>query len=252
MNMLKNPLAYIEARLQALIEVHAARLIPAGGSSSDLAFRLVEALRAGVEYTPGGEALAPNVFTLRADPQTAARLDAPGQLDGLLTILREASQGSGLCFEAPLELRVQPVAGYPPGAMQVFAEVAAPGLTETASMELAAPDAAAGAPPEACLIVDGTRRHPLDAPVVNIGRLAENHLVIADARVSRRHAQLRLIRGRYVIFDLGSSGGTWVNGERVHQHTLSTGDVISLAGVPLLYRQAGGQVAETQDFIPPP
>jgi pSer/pThr/pTyr-binding forkhead associated (FHA) protein len=51
------------------------------------------------------------------------------------------------------------------------------------------------------------------------------------------HAQLRAIRGRYVIFDLGSSGGTFINGVRLGQSTLAPGDVISLAGVNLVFGQ---------------
>jgi pSer/pThr/pTyr-binding forkhead associated (FHA) protein len=58
---------------------------------------------------------------------------------------------------------------------------------------------------------------------------------MADPRVSRAHAQIRAIRGQYVLFDLNSTGGTMVNGRRVHQCALKPGDVISLSGVPLIY-----------------
>lgn len=54
-------------------------------------------------------------------------------------------------------------------------------------------------------------------------------------RVSRTHAQLRAVHGHYVLFDLNSTGGTYVNGQRISQHALKAGDVISLSGVPLIY-----------------
>jgi hypothetical protein len=41
-----------------------------------------------------------------------------------------------------------------------------------------------------------------------------------------------------------------VNGKRVNQQPLRPGDVISLAGLPLIYGQEGSQGGETQDFIP--
>lgn len=85
--------------------------------------------------------------------------------------------------------------------------------------------------------MEGTKVFPLTQSVINIGRRLDNHIVIDDPRVSRRHAQLRAIRGWYILFDLNSTGGTYVNGQRVTQSILYPGDVISLAGVPLIYGQ---------------
>src|SRR5574339_383918 len=92
-------------------------------------------------------------------------------------------------------------------------------------------------PENAFLIVEGVKVHPLKEAVVNIGRRLENHLVIDDPRISRNHAQLRAIKGRYVLFDLNSTGGTFVNGQRTSQTVLYPGDVISLAGVALIFGQ---------------
>lgn len=92
-------------------------------------------------------------------------------------------------------------------------------------------------PEEAFVILDGIRVIPLTQPVINIGRRVENTLVIDDPRVSRTHAQLRAINGRYIIFDLNSTGGTMINGERITQSILYPGDVISLAGAELIYGQ---------------
>ena len=92
-------------------------------------------------------------------------------------------------------------------------------------------------PENAFLIVEGVKVHPLTESVVNIGRRLENQLVIDDPRVSRNHAQLRAIKGRFVLFDLNSTGGTFVNGQRTSQTVLYPGDVISLAGVALIFGQ---------------
>jgi pSer/pThr/pTyr-binding forkhead associated (FHA) protein len=91
--------------------------------------------------------------------------------------------------------------------------------------------------PSAFLLVEGKHVYSLTEPVVNIGRRVDNHLVIDDKRVSRLHAQLRLINENYVIFDLDSTSGTFVNNNLVQQHTLESGDVISLAGVQLVFGQ---------------
>jgi pSer/pThr/pTyr-binding forkhead associated (FHA) protein len=97
--------------------------------------------------------------------------------------------------------------------------------------------------------VNGLQVFALEQSVINIGRRPDNHLVIDDPRISRTHAQLRLIKSRFVIFDLDSTGGTFVNGLRVRQSYLFPGDVISLSGVPLVYSQ-DEEMGETQKYVP--
>ncbi len=92
-------------------------------------------------------------------------------------------------------------------------------------------------PEEAFLVIDGVKVIPLTQAVVNIGRRVENTVVLDDPRVSRKHAQLRAVKGRYVLYDLDSTGGSFVNGVRVTQSLLYPGDVISLAGVNVVYGQ---------------
>ncbi len=92
-------------------------------------------------------------------------------------------------------------------------------------------------PPNAFFIVDGIKFYPLVKAVINIGRRLENDLVIDDRRVSRNHAQLRAIEGHYVLFDLNSTGGTFVNGSRVSETILYPKDTISLGGVKLIFQQ---------------
>ena len=99
------------------------------------------------------------------------------------------------------------------------------------------PDEAVEIPEDAFVIVDSYKVIPLTRAVVNIGRRVDNDLVLDDPRVSRKHVQLRATNGRYVIFDLDSTGGVYVNGQRVEQGVLYPGDTISLGGVSLVYGQ---------------
>ena len=106
--------------------------------------------------------------------------------------------------------------------------------------------------PKAFLIVGGTQIYTLDEDIINIGRNLENDLVIDDPRVSRKHGQIRVVKGRHMLFDLGSSGGTFVNQKRIKQIALHPGDVLSLAGVPLVYGQdSQSQIDETKEYLPP-
>jgi pSer/pThr/pTyr-binding forkhead associated (FHA) protein len=65
---------------------------------------------------------------------------------------------------------------------------------------------------------------------ITIGRASNNQLVIADLRVSRVHARVKVMNGEVLIADLNSSGGTSVNGRPMVNKLLKPGDVVTLAG----------------------
>jgi pSer/pThr/pTyr-binding forkhead associated (FHA) protein len=92
-------------------------------------------------------------------------------------------------------------------------------------------------PPNAFFIIDGVRFYPLVKSVISIGRRLENDLVIADPRISRNHAQIRANEGHFVLIDLSSTGGTFVNGIRVTETVIYPNDTISLGGVTLIFHQ---------------
>ena len=61
-----------------------------------------------------------------------------------------------------------------------------------------------------------------------LGRSSGCQLVFADDTVSRRHAELRMVDGRWILRDLGSSNGTWVNGRKVMEAEVAPGDDVQL------------------------
>jgi FHA domain/Domain of unknown function (DUF1707) len=66
-----------------------------------------------------------------------------------------------------------------------------------------------------------------------IGRSSACQIVLGDDTVSRRHAELRFEDGRWLLRDLGSSNGTYVNGRWVTEAEVRAGDVIHLGGARL-------------------
>ncbi len=78
--------------------------------------------------------------------------------------------------------------------------------------------------------------HVLRLPVTTIGRGGENDIVVASTLVSRRHAEIAWDGVHYILADLGSTNGTFVNGHRVtDRHVLRHGDVITIGDLTLLF-----------------
>ncbi len=70
---------------------------------------------------------------------------------------------------------------------------------------------------------------------VILGRFSDK-IPLTDDSVSRRHAELRPENGRWVLSDLGSSNGTYLNGVRIEEATaLKHGDQIKLGGTLLVF-----------------
>jgi len=76
----------------------------------------------------------------------------------------------------------------------------------------------------------------------SFGRAATNQVVLADERVSRRHAIIhRQGEGEFWLLDLGSSNGTYLNGRRVSKPgRLRNGDAIQIGAFQAVFRLAGG------------
>jgi pSer/pThr/pTyr-binding forkhead associated (FHA) protein len=88
---------------------------------------------------------------------------------------------------------------------------------------------------QAFIIVNGSEVRMIPVSGIKIGRNAENDLILDSMNISRNHASIEYDLGVYVLNDLKSTGGTSVNGAPVGQHVLSHGDVIALAGIPLIF-----------------
>lgn len=72
-----------------------------------------------------------------------------------------------------------------------------------------------------------------------IGRDANNHLVLSDRTVSRKHAVINLLKGKYVLSDLKSLKGLLVNGVKKREAVLEHGDEIALGAVRLRFHGDG-------------
>jgi hypothetical protein len=229
----------LESRLQSLLEVHLLKHLPGYKVEDGIAQQLAAAMHAHLkeEIEP---TQAPNIYVIDGNPSTIARWHAkPRLLKELATALYVAGQEAGFQFSTKPVVTTNEDPTLPVDELRIVASFSLENVEETIGVDSGskAGPAVGEIPNNAFLILDGTQIVPLDRSVINIGRRLDNHIVIDDPRVSRTHAQLRIVKERYVLFDLNSSGGTFVNGARADQSILNPGDVISLAGVTFIFGQ---------------
>lgn len=78
---------------------------------------------------------------------------------------------------------------------------------------------------------------PLTAPVFTLGRSADCEVIIVERKVSRRHAEIRRQEEGFILRDLDSTNGTWLNGQRLSAPALlQDGDVIAIGDASFTFR----------------
>lgn len=80
-----------------------------------------------------------------------------------------------------------------------------------------------------------TQRFNLDMLQSILGRGEGVELRLNDPQVSRRHAKILAVHNRYYIQDLGSTNGTYLNGDRIENERLAHGDLIRVGGSVLRF-----------------
>jgi pSer/pThr/pTyr-binding forkhead associated (FHA) protein len=164
----------------------------------------------------------------------------------------------------------------PPAPAPAAAAASAPSPPEGAEnrlrrtvhgMEAAVPPQPAPAPGSLAtlLVRNGTligRRLAVKTPIVNVGRADYNDIVVPDPSVSTSHAKLQRREGVWVLVDLDSTNGTFVDGERVRgEAPLAPGAMVRFGDIQLMFeptddamvvtKGGGTQVLKTPHSLPP-
>lgn len=104
-------------------------------------------------------------------------------------------------------------------------------VSETADLKQRVQSGAQGAK---AVVMRDERMDPFWTLPITIGREHASGIVLEDRSVSLRHAVVDHREGRYLIRDVGSSNGVYVNKQRVVEHALEDGDVISIGAYAMI------------------
>lgn len=246
---MKFSLSKIEIKLQTLIEGSVLRLFSANNPLGELGDQLAMAFKTGLHVESDSKTLAPDIFTIIAHPSYLNKLQSQKKWqESLLAKIQSEAKKHNSIFINPPSIQLVEDVTLSLQKVEIATQISLDKITATTDVDIDINESEKNFPQNAFLIIDGDQTFPLSHAVVNIGRRSDNDLIIDDPRISRVHAQLRSVKGHFVIFDLDSTGGTTVNGHKIRQWLLSPGDVISLAGVPIVYGHETNPISDTDQW----
>jgi Protein of unknown function (DUF3662)/FHA domain len=235
-------LSRFEQFMQDTVEGSVARLFRSPVQPAEIAKRLERAMES--HQTIGVKrVIVPSLYRAYLHPQDFAafqpiRGEIEREMANYLSDL--AGERSFTMLEHP-RVELAEDSSVPRRGIQVVAELAsatlAPDTTQVMSATTAQPGPTRGS--SALLLLQspsGPQPIPVESTTVSLGRGLGNDVILEDTRVSRHHAQLRYKNRRFWITDLGSTNGTFVNNERISETALRDGDVLSLGGLELTFR----------------
>lgn len=229
--------------------------LPLGYASTDSIYRqLAQEIIGVARHDEEGQAYAPDQYTLSVHPIIGEKIGKDrGDLQTRLAIqLKHVlnRQGFILVRQPHITLATDPTLNEDEARAIAWHSSDPLGLTD--SGEYAQPDVEQPVIPSgAFLVVEGKRHFKLEQPMVRIGRRPDNDLVLDNRHVSRSHAMLQAVDGRYVLRDLGSTAGTRLNHHLIKEAVVKPGDIISVATVDLIYGEdRTGPPEETPPYSP--
>jgi hypothetical protein len=235
---MKNFLDFIEHHLRSLLENDLNRLFNFKGSESITEKVLYLLVNQSIQNEKG-QVIAPDRFTFLVPPnEFDLWIEKQPLFDEMAQEIYTKGIESGLLFyNAPsINIQCSKDPGLPTMIISATISPAREQIHETTAIEITDQDSLLQIlPKNAFLIINGIAKFPLTNPVVNIGRRSTSDLVLEDSLVSRDHLQLRSQNGKYIIFDLGSLGGTYLNGQKCQSALLHNGDMIRIGNTNIIY-----------------
>ena len=228
----------VEQACAAFIERTFAKTFPSDLEPTQIARKLVATMEA---RTRGGEGhmYAPGSYIVYVNPDDFTRLaEHQAYLEReWAELLRDLAGRVGVRFlEGDPNIEMMPRDSIPAGAVEVSAIGEATVAIDT---PIPRPPAAArkfhlrmvkGVPAYGVYFVEGRAR---------IGRSEESDVFLVDPSVSRTHAVVQVDGVEPVVRDLGSTNGTFVNGERIEARQLKDGDELMFGNTRMRFEASG-------------
>jgi hypothetical protein len=239
-----------EQRLEGMVEGAFARAFKSELQPVEIASAVQREMDDRAAIVAQGRTLVPNDFVVELAEADHERLEVYADSLGveLANLAREYAKEQGYSFVGPVRMRFEGVTDLSTGMFRIRSGVIRGTTVEGGEIRQPATDLPRPPQPQVSghprLLVSGPesgqQTYELTTPVTMLGRGTDCDLRLVDPGVSRHHAELRLEDGQVVLLDLGSTNGTFVNGQPVRRVLLTDGTRVTLGRTTLVFRNDGG------------
>jgi Protein of unknown function (DUF3662)/FHA domain len=241
-----------EQRLEGMVEGAFARAFKSELQPVEIASAVQREMDDRAAIVAQGRTLVPNDFVVELSEVDHERLEVYADSLGveLANLAREYAKEQGYSFVGPVRMRFEGISELATGMFRIRSGVIRGTTVEGGEIrqpasDLPRPQPQARASGKPRLLVSGPepgpdgarqRTYDLTTPVTMLGRGTDCDLRLVDPGVSRHHAELRVEDGEVVLVDLGSTNGTFVNGQPVRRVVLTDGTRVTLGRTTLVFR----------------
>ena len=242
-----------EHRLQGMYDGGFARAFKSDLQPTEIAGAVQREMDDRAAIVAQGRTLVPNDFVAEIAQADYDRLEVFADNLGieLATLARDHAREQGYSFVGPVRIRFEGVPDLTIGTFRIRSGVIRGTTVEDGEIRRPATDVPRpqeGYPGSPRLIVSTadpsggaapSRTFPIASPLTILGRGTDCDLRLVDQGVSRHHAEIRVEDSDVVLVDLGSTNGTFVNGQPIRRVSLTDGTRVTLGRTTLVFRRDG-------------
>tara|TARA_E500000331_G_scaffold95962_1_gene92525 strand:+ start:2350 stop:3009 length:660 start_codon:yes stop_codon:yes gene_type:complete len=214
----------IEQKLEKIVEGTFTRVFPSSVKPIELGKRIRRVLEDKKTIGVQGQIIIPNRYVISLSPKDLENIESIQESiqREISSSIRDHANDENYHFQGTLTVEIFSNSSLKTGSIEVD------GLFEENK----------GGFPPGSLIDENGKRLIITEQKLSIGRDTKSTMQVVDVEVSRNHAEIRLLNTSFVLIDLQSTNGTFVNGQRVQEHTLQNFDQIKIGSTILLFQKS--------------
>lgn len=214
----------IEQKLEKLVEGTFTRAFPSSVKPIELGKRVRRVLEDKKTIGVQGQIIIPNRYVISLSLKDLENIESIQESiqREISSSIRDHANDENYHFQGTLTVEIFSNSSLKTGSIEVD------GLFEENK----------GGFPPGSLIDENGERLIITEQKLSIGRDTKSTMQVVDVEVSRNHAEIRLLNTSFVLIDLQSTNGTFVNGQRVQEHTLQNFDQIKIGSTILLFQKS--------------
>lgn len=214
----------IEQKLEKIVEGTFTRVFPSSVKPIELGKRVRRVLEDKKTIGVQGQIIIPNRYVISLSLKDLENIESIQESiqREISSSIRDHANDENYHFQGTLTVEILSNSSLKTGSIEVD------GLFEENK----------GGFPPGSLINENGERLIITEQKLSIGRDTKSTMQVVDVEVSRNHAEIRLLNTSFVLIDLQSTNGTFVNGQRVQEHTLQNFDQIKIGSTILLFQKS--------------